>query len=295
VTAVVDGLFTAGMVGFWLTGWPSRRQSEVTAAIGVLCIASWSLAQTRPGVALLACTAGAITGGYIAFFHSAKKLVFNFVVCIPVVVLAAGRLAQETDLVTAASAFFVVILLILVVPLGIRGLSHAMTKYAAFSYEDPLTGLLNRRGFTRLLTRQLQDSPDPEAQLSVLMIDLDNFKRVNDTHGHATGDRVLIAVSELLRRYTSPTAAICRCGGEEFLVAVISQTDDLSATAATLCDAIAGLSHSITASIGTTKAEASGARHHPPDEFIDQVVGAADIAMYSAKRNGGNQACVSHL
>jgi diguanylate cyclase len=292
VTAAVDGLFAAGMVGFWLRGWPTRRQSQVTVTIGVLCIASWSLAQTMPGVALLACTAGAITGGYIAFFHGAKKLVFNFVVCLSVAAVAAVRVARQSDMVTAASAFFVVALLNIGVPLGIRGLAHTMSRYAAYSYEDPLTGLLNRRGFTRQVTRQLKESPDPGAHLNVLMVDLDNFKRVNDTYGHATGDSVLIAVAELLCRHAPPTAAICRSGGEEFLVAVISRADDLSDMATSLCDAIAALSHSITASIGTTRAEEAWALDHVPDEFIDRVVGAADIAMYSAKRNGGNQACV---
>jgi diguanylate cyclase (GGDEF)-like protein len=54
------------------------------------------------------------------------------------------------------------------------------------------------------------------------MVDLDDFKRVNDTRGHPAGDRALLAVAELLRRHSPPTAAICRAGGEEFLIAMIT-------------------------------------------------------------------------
>jgi diguanylate cyclase (GGDEF)-like protein len=290
IFGAVTAVFSVGMTVFWLSRWPTRRQSEITAVLGVVCIAAWSLAQPNAAVALLVCTAAAITGGYLAFFHSVKTMALNFGVAIVVAAIAAARLVRDTTLVTAASAFWVVWFLNLAVPVGIRGMSRAMSRYATSSYEDPLTGLLNRRGFLKRVARRLANAPITDTHLIVLMVDLDNFKRVNDTHGHVAGDQVLIAVAELLRQHTSATAAICRAGGEEFLVALTSNAAELSAIANNLCIAIAALSPRITASIGTTAARLADLRQPMSASTIEQIICLADRAMYAAKRNGGNQA-----
>lgn len=290
VVGAVATVFSGGMIVFWLSRWPTRRQSEITGVLGVVCIAAWSLAQPSAAVALLVCTAAAITGGYLAFFHSVKTMALNFGVAMVVAVIAAARLVPDTTLVTAASAFWVVWFLNLAVPVGIRGMSRAMSRYATSSYEDPLTGLLNRRGFLKRVARQLANAPITDTHLIVLMADIDNFKRVNDTHGHVAGDQVLIAVAELLRQHTSSSAAICRAGGEEFLVALTSTAAELSAIANNLCIAIASLSPPITASIGTTAARLADLRQPMSAGSIEQIICLADTAMYVAKRNGGNRA-----
>jgi diguanylate cyclase len=122
------------------------------------------------------------------------------------------------------------------------------------------------------------------------MVDLDDFKRVNDTHGHPAGDRALTAVADLLRRHAPPSATICRAGGEEFLIAVLSGSCTEGATMATpLCTAIAALPHGVTASIGSTCATVGGLRRRAAPQVIGELIAAADTAMYAAKRNGGNQ------
>ncbi|MDZ4270508.1 MAG: GGDEF domain-containing protein [Mycobacterium sp.] len=293
VLGVVGAIITIGMTAFWLSRWPTRRQSEAAVVIGALFIALWSLAQPTPAVALLACTATAVTGGYIAFFHSMKLLLFNFLIAIATATAASWRLAEETTIGTAIAAFWLVWFLNLTVPLSIRGMARAMGTYAMRSDADPLTGLLNRRGFAHRIGSELIGSHPTDRHLTLVMVDLDDFKRVNDTHGHAAGDRTLKAVAELLREHSPPSAAICRAGGEEFLIAVASDVGFADSIATQLCSAIADLPHDVTASIGTSRTPLERLRARNSESLLDDLIAAADAAMYAAKRNGGNQ--VQHV
>jgi diguanylate cyclase (GGDEF)-like protein len=229
-----------GMAWFWLTRWPSRRVSLYSVVLGMFCAAAWSLTEHSAAVAALACMVLAITGGYVAFFHNTRVLVLNTGVALGSAAVAAYRLANDTDLATAVAAFWLMWLLNIAVPLGIRAAIKAMGRYAIRSDQDPLTGLLNRRGFSHAVERLL--IPDMyetgHAYLVVMMIDLDDFKRVNDTRGHAAGDDILLRVAEQLRQHVPATAAVCRSGGEEFLVAMSSWTHDASILTGPLCQAI---------------------------------------------------------
>jgi diguanylate cyclase (GGDEF)-like protein len=289
ITGVVAVTFTVGVTVLWLTRWPTRRQSQAGVVIGALCVAGWSLVQPTAALAALACTAMAVTGGYIAFFHGPKLLLFNGVLAVAVTTAAVLRLANEVNMATAASAFWINTFLNLSVPLGIWGMSRAMGVYALRSEEDALTGLLNRRAFSDAVSNRLANPPPGHTHLAVVMLDLDNFKRINDTHGHLAGDRALRAVAGLLREHTPADAVICRAGGEEFLVTLTSVTSDVKPVTAQFCAALDGLLPKITASIGTASAELH--RLTGPDVAwsIDELIMIADSAMYAAKRRGGNQ------
>ncbi len=113
-----------------------------------------------------------------------------------------------------------------------------MAEYAKRAEEDALTGLLNRRAFEDALRGQLSAGVSVGHSMSLLMVDLDNFKRVNDTHGHLAGDRALTHVAHLLRFHMPASATICRAGGEEFLAAFASGSADAAEAAARLCSAI---------------------------------------------------------
>lgn len=94
-----------------------------------------------------------------------------------------------------------------------RRLHHSATH-------DDLTGLLNRAGLLAVLTTQLDRPSDRESSCSVLFVDLDSFKEVNDTYGHGVGDSVLCEVADRLRGHVPPAASIARMGGDEFVVVV---------------------------------------------------------------------------
>jgi diguanylate cyclase (GGDEF)-like protein len=287
IVGLFGATFTIAVTASSLARWPTRRQSEFTTVIGTVFIAAWSLAQPTAAMAVLTCTAIAVTSGYLAAFHSTKVLTFNVVTAVVIATIGSVRLAHDTDLATAAAAFWIVWLLNLSVPLGVRGLSRAITLYALRSEADPLTGLLNRRAFTEAITRLLADDADAK-YMGVLMIDIDDFKKINDTHGHAAGDEAILAIAELLQQRSPPGAAVCRSGGEEFLIATtFTKADYAVALATQLCAAIAALPQRVTASIGTSTAELNT---HPRRTGLDELIAAADAAMYIAKRNGGNQA-----
>lgn len=286
---VVAAVFTVGVTVLLLARWPTRRQSRAGVAGGALFLGGWSLVQPTGALAALAATAMAVPGGYIAFFHSARLLLFNGLVAVAVVAAAVLRLARETNMATAASALWVNAFLDLSLPLGIWAMARAMGTYVRRSQEDALTGLLNRRAFIDAVSDRLAQPPPAHTHLAVVMVDLDNFKSINDTHGHSAGDGALRAVAGLLRTHSPADAMICRAGGEEFLVALTSANSEVDRLAAQLCIALGGLSPRITASIGT----ASAGLHllSGPDVAwrVDELVRMADDAMYAAKRRGGNQ------
>jgi diguanylate cyclase (GGDEF)-like protein len=276
------------MTVMWLMHWPTRRQSQVGVALGALFVGGWSLVQPTGALAALACTAMAVTGGYVAFFHGPKLVLFNSLVALGVTVTAVVRLAHEANIATAASALWINTFLNLSVPLAIWGMSRAMGTYVQRSEEDPLTGLLNRRAFTDAVGHRLADPPPAHTHLAVVMVDLDNFKRINDTHGHLAGDHALRAVAGLLREHAPADAVLCRAGGEEFLVALTAGTPDVRPLATRLCNALAGLLPKLTASVGIASAEL---RLLTGDvaRTVEELIRIADDAMYAAKRRGGDQ------
>jgi diguanylate cyclase (GGDEF)-like protein len=179
------------------------------------------------------------------------------------------------------------------VPLIIWGMSQAMATYVQRAEQDPLTGLLNRRAFAESVTDRLNHHAAAHTHLAVMMVDLDDFKRVNDTSGHVAGDRLLQVVAGLMRDRAPADAIICRAGGEEFLIALTCTIADVAPLSALLCTAIAKHPSGITASIGTAGAELQRLCTSDGGDLVEGLVVLADNAMYAAKRRGGNQALQS--
>ncbi|BBZ45228.1 GGDEF domain-containing protein [Mycobacterium parmense] len=281
-------VYAFGMVMVWLARWPTRRQSQVVLVAGVLCIGGWVVAEPNPSFAALACTATSVTAGYSAVFHGVRLLLLHSVVAVAISAVAVLRLSHQTDL-PVASAFWLINFVMVSVSLGFWGMSRGIQMYADRSDQDALTGLLNRRALVDAIRNRLANPRLPRTHLAVLMVDLDNFKRLNDTLGHLAGDDALRAEARLLREHAPDDAVICRAGGEEFLVAVTTVSVDLRALAVRICTAIAGLSPQITASVGTASAELHSLTEAGVASLVERLIGIADAAMYAAKRSGGNQ------
>jgi diguanylate cyclase (GGDEF)-like protein len=174
--------------------------------------------------------------------------------------------------------------------LQVGQLSMLMKLYRE-STVDPLTKLINRRVLLRLARR----SHEYHEVYSVVMFDLDRFKRVNDNYGHAIGDKVLVAVAKVIQRKLRATDIIARFGGEEF-VAVLPKTklDDANIIASRVAVAISrqvitladGNELSVTASVGVTQRKQA--------ENLDDVLKRADDFLYFAKDNGRNQVICDH-
>lgn len=272
----------------WIFWWPTRQVSLCCALTGTVCAAGWSLSQSSTMLAAVTGMVLAVTGAYIAFFHSAAALLANTVVAVAVYAVIGHQIAGEIDLATALAVFWLGWLITIVLPLSVRALAHAMRQYAIRAEHDALTGLLNRAGFDATLGRSMAGpwSSHTTGHLVVMMIDLDDFKGLNDSRGHAAGDDVLRMVAELLRTHAPSEAAVCRAGGEEFLIAYHSPTADVADAATRLCRAIHRSCDGVTASIGITVTPATSLLW---PAGIDHLVESADGAMYDAKRRGGNR------
>ena len=289
VVLALVAVFCAVLAAMWFTRWPSRQQSVAFSVIANACIAAVCLVCPNPLTGLLACIAFAALAGYVGFFHSGHFLVMVLATAALTSALRAFEIARAGDGFLAAAALLVIGIAVLAVPFSAQVLVHLLGDDALQSHTDSLTGLRNRRGFYRAVRELLRTGPGRKPpNLMVAMIDLDRFKDVNDTRGHATGDRLLVAVAASLRQAAYKHAVVARVGGEEFLVAEVTARDDADAMAERLRQAVADTDGGITASVGVAC--------HVLDGDLDDVrslvrglVEAADLAMYEAKRSGGNQ------
>ena len=144
---------------------------------------------------------------------------------------------------------------------------------------DPLTGLLNRRGADEALA----DTHHQHASMSVVLMDVDNFKKINDTQGHAAGDDVLRGLANVVRAQVREDDIAARMGGEELAVFVPGVDRDAGlAFAQSLRHAVVAGLAGVTVSIGV-------ARWPDHGSTMDAVIAQADQAMYEAKRAGKNR------
>ncbi len=157
---------------------------------------------------------------------------------------------------------------------------------------DPLTGVLNRRGMQVLLQAEWQRSQRYGAPFAIIALDVDHFKRVNDTHGHDAGDKVLVALAALLDKEVRDTDRVARMGGEEFLVLLPACKANVEGVrlAQRLRNVLArmpvtlasGSPLTVTASWGV----AGHQGHSGPDASVEDLLRRADAALYEGKGQG---------
>jgi diguanylate cyclase (GGDEF)-like protein len=171
------------------------------------------------------------------------------------------------------------------------------TRLEEQAIRDPLTGLYNRRYIDDALERELVRATREGYPVSVVMLDIDRFKVLNDSHGHPAGDAVLVALAKLLRDLVRAGDLACRWGGEEFLLLMpnmplggaAARVDKLRTRfGAMLVDAGRGKKVSATLSAGVACCPEHGTT---PEALVE----AADAALYRAKRDGRDRVCVAPL
>ena len=188
------------------------------------------------------------------------------------------RTWQATMVLIPTELFFIFGAFILV-----TNLNRTRTELEKTAMSDRLTGLANRHFATQFL-----DAQEGLAGVAV-MVDIDHFKRINDTYGHLAGDKVIRDLADHLRKNNRRTDLVCRYGGEEFLIflrnadadAVYARAEELRDQFAQREFVIGGQSVTITASVGIAQ--------KLPDEPISQTLLRADRALYASKRGGRNR------
>jgi diguanylate cyclase (GGDEF)-like protein len=175
---------------------------------------------------------------------------------------------------------------------NVSDLVRSADELTELAMTDALTGMYNRRQFMARLDNEWKRFRRYGRPLSLLMLDIDHFKSINDRYGHDAGDRVIVAVARLCGTQTRDSDVAARIGGEEFAI-LLPETDlaDAHAVAERLRAAVAELSFessggpaAVTASIGAALADANAADHA-------ELMKRADEALYTAKRGGRN--CVA--
>ncbi len=182
--------------------------------------------------------------------------------------------------------------------LEVRLLYKELAQYSKQQQElalhDPLTGLPNRRLLEDRIATVLQHAARQQAKAAVMYLDLDGFKTINDTHGHACGDEILKLVAQRLVGCSRKEDTVARVGGDEFVIVMgdVGALSDAQEPAGKLIDAVSedyqvnGLTLQLSTSIGIALF---------PDDAgtVEALIAAADSALYEAKRSGKNRCCTS--
>jgi diguanylate cyclase len=172
----------------------------------------------------------------------------------------------------------------------IREQAEQLLKVRAEADLDPLTRIANRGTFDKRLAEEMNRAGRYGIPLTLAVVDIDNFKVINDTHGHVTGDRVIRGVARVLTEQRRESDFVARYGGEEFAI-ILTHTDELQARA--MVDrvrrkveesrfVIEGESLSVTCSVGLAK---QSSKEEKPEAFVSR----ADKALYQAKEGGRNR------
>lgn len=163
---------------------------------------------------------------------------------------------------------------------------------------DPLTGLPNRRHFEEQSARIVASADTQARVITVLMADVDHFKRVNDSYGHPIGDEVLKAVAKRCRGVLRDRDLLARFGGEEFIALLATSAEEeaplvaerLRAAIANAPIRVGDLAVNVSISIGVASGMATGSAH---EDVLGRLIAQADAALYRAKQSGRNRIVVS--
>ena len=167
-------------------------------------------------------------------------------------------------------------------------------KLQQLAITDSLTQLYNRRYFSEISTQVFEMGKRESEPLSVMMLDIDRFKNINDTYGHQVGDKVIIKLAKVLNEIKRESDIACRYGGEEFILLLPkTQCEGAFELAQRIREAIEkieialddGRSVKFTISLGVSEVDYS------KDKHIEEVIRRADDAMYMAKKEGRNRTC----
>ena len=161
-------------------------------------------------------------------------------------------------------------------------------SHPQLAYLDDLTGLYNRRYLTLTLPKELTKAKDKKSVLSIFMIDFDDFKSINDTHGHAVGDGVLKVVAKTIQDGVRSGDIAARWGGEEMIVALLGVNESGAKKKANqIRKSIERLSFNNLPDIQMTVS--AGVSSFEAGNNFDEIINRADKALYQAKKGGRNR------
>ena len=262
------GVFVSMISGDWVAA--TLACLSAAAMVGGICFRNFSAPRLAAAMILMsmgACIPGALIAG--------QPLLYVVLLQAPLYLVAMGTAAFTLNKMLIATM-------------------RAERENSHRAMHDALTGLANRRGLTEAIEARLAAPTADQSQLALLFLDLDNFKNVNDTFGHAFGDRLLRSVAERLKRELSDGEVAARIGGDEFVVLMNAPTHaEAVAMGRRLIGAVArtyALGDGVAAPVGVSIGIAVAPEH---GEDPEDLLAVADAALYQAKSGGKSQVCLA--
>jgi diguanylate cyclase (GGDEF)-like protein len=265
--ATSDGVYVAAQAG---DGWTPGSTTDLGYAAGVLLLAAAAWRSQPPPTDASA----------------PARVVLPIAFTVTSFALVSYEAFTELDVLAVALIRLTLLAVVLRLGLTLWWLSRQRAGLEALAASDPLTGLGNYRAFQERLGRAVAAAAASGEEVSVVVLDLDHFKALNDTFGHAEGDRVLQATATTLSRTVGEDGFVARIGGEEFAVLLPGAGEQAAAAAAERCRralaalALPGPSLSCSGGVAAFPAHA---------DDVARLLHAADGALYWAKRSGRNR------
>lgn len=170
-----------------------------------------------------------------------------------------------------------------------RELESALNQLGQLAVTDELTGLFNRRQFTATLNKQIENAKKAARPFGLLLIDIDHFKKINDTYGHLAGDEILKKFSEVSKLCLRDSDFMARYGGEEFVVLLPNVTMEILMECSERIRSCVNTISLDNTDKGKTITVSIGATHYHLSEPSEEVMARADAALYLAKEQGRNR------
>ncbi|MGB6182679.1 MAG: GGDEF domain-containing protein [Rhodococcus sp. (in: high G+C Gram-positive bacteria)] len=289
VVVLVNAACTAVVGLAWIVGpWPSKRMSLAFVAyadvgLGLVVLLLHNALAVVPLTILFG-----VASSYSATFHSPRVFAVHHTVSLGVCTAVFARAVTEdpgyvpesAKLMLALTYGVLIVMVVFLAPISIYRLQLHQHKDVTAAFFDPLTGLRNRRG----LTFAARDLAVGQSALVAMVVDIDDFKKVNDLFGHHVGDTVIRRTAEAIDTAFPSPSITARTGGEEYAVVTSLPVSHVLAMAETLRDGLArGSNFGATLSVGI----AAG-------ETVERLLVLADLAMYEAKAAGGDCVVVDH-
>lgn len=243
-----------------------------------------------PVVSAVACALFALPSALCAFCLSARWMVAHLVWCSAVIAICGYRtaLSGEFDSWAVAAGIVVMLMAVCLMPTATHIAWSLLSADARDSLIDPLTGVLNRRGLWSAIRPMWSDAVDSGAVLVVIMVDVDDFKSVNDRHGHDVGDAVLRELAGALDAAAPATAAVARTGGEEFTVVMARTEAEVEAAVHAVPGTVDAAVRTVPITVSVGAAVVDAAADGDLVSAVRRATRTADDLMYTAKRAGGD-------
>ncbi len=297
-TALARSIFALGTISGAYAGyrwarnesWPTWRQSVAFVVWADLWLAVTLFFAVRTAfVGTIGCILFIMIGFYAAIVHSPRVAISHIgwalAVCTTLAAMAMSEPVNDDWVVV--NLYLMVAGVVFSTAWILQIVWLRLTDDARNAHRDYLTATLNRRGLRDEAQHLLRS--DRTQALIALLIDVDSFKNLNDTHGHVAGDDALTAVADRLIAAAGPDAVVARIGGDEFVVLRGVDRGDIEQVATEIHSAVSSDSDPYPVSASTGVSVYLSPETDLPDRAVNELIEHADNAMYRAKKRGGDR------